>query len=121
MEPADADRTGLLLAWRGGDEGALGLLVLQVAQELRRLAGHYMSRDRAGHSLQATALVNEVYLRLIDARKVNWQNRAHVIPWPHGRCGVCWSIRRGPAVARNVGRRSQRTRLLQRSERRRNG
>jgi RNA polymerase sigma factor (TIGR02999 family) len=48
-----------------------------VNEELRRLAGHYMKRERAGHTLQATALVNEVYLRLIDVEQVQWQNRAH--------------------------------------------
>jgi RNA polymerase sigma factor (TIGR02999 family) len=74
-----ADVTGLLLAWRGGDEQALGQLLPAVERELHRLARHYMRGERAGHSLQATALVNEAYLKLIDARRVNWQNRSHFV------------------------------------------
>jgi len=67
----------LLVAWRGGDKTALDRLTPLVYQELRRLAQHYMRGEHAGHTLQATALVNEAYLRLIDYRKVQWQNRAH--------------------------------------------
>ena len=71
--------TGLLLAWREGDAEALGRLLPHVQDELHRLARHYMRGERAGHSLQATALVNEAYLRLVDARRINWQNRAHFV------------------------------------------
>jgi RNA polymerase sigma factor (TIGR02999 family) len=69
--------TALLLAWRGGDDTALAALMPIVHDELRRLARLYMSREREGHVLQATALVNEAYLKLVDARQVQWQNRAH--------------------------------------------
>jgi RNA polymerase sigma-70 factor (ECF subfamily) len=69
--------TQLLLAWRGGDDEALDKLVPLVYEELRRLARLYMRRERAGHTLQTTALVNEAYLRLVDVNKVQWQNRAH--------------------------------------------
>jgi RNA polymerase sigma-70 factor (ECF subfamily) len=69
--------TGLLLAWGGGDEAALEQLIPLVHRELRQIARRCMAGERAGHSLQATALVNEVYLRLVDIRLVNWQNRAH--------------------------------------------
>lgn len=79
MTTPPADVTGLLLAWRGGDEQALGQLLPAVERELHRLARHYMRGERAGHSLQATALVNEAYLKLIDARRVNWQNRSHFV------------------------------------------
>jgi RNA polymerase sigma-70 factor, ECF subfamily len=69
--------TGLLLAWSEGEQAAFEKLVPLVYAELRRLAHRYMGRERPGHSLQTTALVNEAYLRLIDARRVRWQNRAH--------------------------------------------
>jgi RNA polymerase sigma-70 factor, ECF subfamily len=69
--------TKLLLAWSEGQDTALEKLVPLVYQELRRMARRYMYGERAGHTLQTTALVNEAYLRLIDCRKVRWQNRAH--------------------------------------------
>ena len=69
--------TGLLLAWSEGEQTAFEKLVPLVYAELRRMAHRYMGRERPGHSLQTTALVNEAYLRLIDARRVRWQNRAH--------------------------------------------
>jgi len=69
--------TRLLLAWGEGDEAALDELTPLVYEELHRLAHHYMSGERAGHTLQTTALVNEAYLRLIDWKNVQWQNRAH--------------------------------------------
>src|SRR5438874_12468537 len=69
--------TGLLLAWSEGKEAAFEKLVPLVYAELRRVAHRYMGRERPGHSLQTTALVNEAYLQLIDARNVQWQDRAH--------------------------------------------
>lgn len=69
--------TQLLAAWSDGDESALARLTPLVYDELRRLAHHYMSGERAGHTLQTTALVNEAYVRLIDWKNVRWQNRAH--------------------------------------------
>ena len=75
--PASHDVTQLLLAWSEGDHGALEQLMPLVYAELRRLAKRYMRNERAGHTLQTTALIHEAYLRLIDARHVRWQNRAH--------------------------------------------
>jgi RNA polymerase sigma factor (TIGR02999 family) len=75
--PTTQQVTELLQAWRQGDETALDRLLPVVHQELRRLARRYMLRERSGHTLQATALVNEAYLRLVNARQVNWKNRAH--------------------------------------------
>jgi RNA polymerase sigma factor (TIGR02999 family) len=69
--------TGLLLAWGEGDGAALEQLMPLVHTELRRLARRYMGHERPGHTLQATALVNEAYLRLVDVRQIQWQNRAH--------------------------------------------
>jgi RNA polymerase sigma-70 factor, ECF subfamily len=69
--------SGLLQAWSDGDRGALDQLTPIVYDELHRLARHYMSRERAGHSLQTTALVNEAYMRLVDYKHMKWQNRAH--------------------------------------------
>jgi RNA polymerase sigma factor (TIGR02999 family) len=69
--------TQLLLAWGDGDKKALDRLMPVVYQELRRLARNYMRGQRAGHTLQTTALVNEAYLRLIDSSQVRWQNRTH--------------------------------------------
>jgi RNA polymerase sigma factor (TIGR02999 family) len=68
--------TQLLLEWRGGNQQALDALMPVVYDELRRLAQHYMRGERPEHTLQATALVNEAYLRLVDM-KVSWQDRAH--------------------------------------------
>jgi RNA polymerase sigma factor (TIGR02999 family) len=69
--------TDLLLAWNDGEQAALEKLAPLVEVELRRLARSYMRRERAGHTLQTTALINEAYIRLINARRVSWQNRAH--------------------------------------------
>ena len=69
--------TGLLIDWRNGKEAALEQLIPLVHEELRRVARRHMAHERAGHTLQATALVNEVYVRLIDIKQVNWQDRAH--------------------------------------------
>src|SRR5262245_1579856 len=71
--------TGLLLAWGKGDEEAFQQLVPMVERELRRIARRCMAGERAGHSLQATALVNEAYLKLIDVQRVQWQDRAHFL------------------------------------------
>ena len=77
--PSDSphNMTQLLVAWSNGDPSALDELAPLVYDELRRLARRQMSREREGHTLQTTALVNEAYLRLIDQRDVRWQNRAH--------------------------------------------
>jgi RNA polymerase sigma factor (TIGR02999 family) len=72
-----ADFTDILLAWRAGDEDALPKLTSIVYDELHRLARYYMARERPDHTLQATALVNEAYLKLVDSSRVRWQNRAH--------------------------------------------
>ena len=69
----------MLLAWRDGDETALARLTPVVYEELHRLARHYMTGERPDHPLQATALVNEAYLRLIDSSRVQWQGRAHFV------------------------------------------
>ena len=75
--PSAHELTQLLRAWCDGDEQALERLTPLVYEELRRTAHRYMARERPDHTLQTTALVNEVYLRLVDARAVDWQNRAH--------------------------------------------
>lgn len=69
--------SGLLQAWSNGDQGSLEKLTPLVYDELHRLARHYMSQERTSHSLQTTALVNEAYLRLVDYKRMKWQNRAH--------------------------------------------
>jgi RNA polymerase sigma-70 factor, ECF subfamily len=69
--------TGLLLQWRDGDRDAFDKLFPLVYQELYRLAKAYMRRQRAGHTLQTSALINETYLRLVDHKNMRWQNRAH--------------------------------------------
>jgi RNA polymerase sigma factor (TIGR02999 family) len=79
MSNLPGDVTGLLLEWRGGNEDALSRLIPLVHEELHRLADRYIQRERAGHTLQATALVNEAYLRLIDAKRVQWRDRAHFL------------------------------------------
>jgi RNA polymerase sigma factor (TIGR02999 family) len=67
----------MLVAWSNGDKSALERLIPLVHDELHRLAHRYMNRERPGHMLQTSALVNEAYLRLVDASHVRWQNRAH--------------------------------------------
>ncbi len=69
--------TGLLVQWHEGDKAALDRLTPLVYDELRRIAHRYVQRERDGHTLQTTALVNEAYLRLAGQQKVDWQNRAH--------------------------------------------
>lgn len=71
------DVTVLLMAWGNGDADALSRLTPLVHEELHRLAEAYMGRERAGHTLQTTALVNEAYIKLVDCSRVRWQNRAH--------------------------------------------
>ncbi len=75
--PSSQDVTRLLQDWSKGDQAALANLMPLVYNELRHLASRYLRRERAGHTLQTTALVHEAYLRLIDQNQVTWQNRAH--------------------------------------------
>jgi RNA polymerase sigma factor (TIGR02999 family) len=77
--PSPGAVTQLLRAWGDGDDGALERVTPLVEAELRRLARAYMARERRGHTLQVTALVNEAFLRLTDARSVEWQDRAHFL------------------------------------------
>ena len=77
--PSPAAVTELLRAWSDGDDGALEELMPLVEVELRRLARGYMARERPNHTLQPTALVNEAFVRLTDARQVRWQDRAHFL------------------------------------------
>jgi len=71
--------TELLLRWRAGERECFDHLIPLVETELRRIAHHYMQRERRGHTLQTNALVNEAYLRLVDQAQVDWQNRAHFL------------------------------------------
>ncbi len=75
MQPPE-NITQLLVDWSRGDQKALDKLMPMVYRELRRLAGNYLRRERPGHTLQPTALVNEAYLKLIDQKSAKWQNRA---------------------------------------------
>ena len=74
--PRSAEVTGLLRAWSGGDPAAFDRLASHVYDELHRMARRYMRNEQAGNTLQTTALVNEVYLRLVDVKNVDWQQRA---------------------------------------------
>lgn len=76
MLPRSAEVTGLLKAWSAGDQAALERLTDNVYNELRHIARRYMRNERAGYTLQTTALVNEVYLRLVDVKNIEWQQRA---------------------------------------------
>jgi RNA polymerase sigma-70 factor (ECF subfamily) len=77
MTPSPNEVTQLLVAWGNGDRAARDELMPLVYKELRRLAHRYMNRERPDHTLQTSALVNEAYIRLIDQKDVQWQNRAH--------------------------------------------
>src|SRR5438552_18995112 len=79
MQPSAGEVTRLLKAWCKGDARALEQLAPLVEQELRRLARVYMSREKTGHTLQPTALINEAYLRLLEWNAVEWQDRAHFL------------------------------------------
>jgi RNA polymerase sigma factor (TIGR02999 family) len=87
MESSTHQITQLLQAWSGGEQEALKKLTPLVYEELHRAAHRYTARERPDHTLQTTALVNEVYLRLVDAREVTWQDRAHFF-------GVCARLMR---------------------------
>jgi len=84
---SDYDLTGLLRAWRAGDEKALERLTPLVYAELHRAAGNYMAGERSEHTLQTTALINEVYLRLGAFQHIDWQNRAQFF-------GICAQLMR---------------------------
>jgi len=75
--PSSSDITALLGDWSRGNQSALNQLLPLVYAELRRMAARHLRGERAGHTLQPTALVHEVYLRLVDQRNVDWRNRAH--------------------------------------------
>ena len=75
--PSQTGITQLLVEASRGEQAALDALLPLVYQELRRLAEHYLQRERSDHTLQATALVHEAYLRLVDQKSISWQNRAH--------------------------------------------
>ena len=77
QEQSTGDVSELLHAWSDGDQAALPRLTPIVYAELHRLAQRYMKAERAGHSLQTTALVNEAYIRLVDYKRMQWQDRAH--------------------------------------------
>ena len=79
IEKPSHEITQLLQAWGQGDEAALAQLVPLIEAELHRLAQHFLSKERQGHSLQATDLVNEAYVRLIDWQNIKWQNRAQFV------------------------------------------
>jgi len=76
-ETGASEISTLLRAWTGGDQSALDKLTPIVYRELHSLARRYMQRERPGHSLQTTALVNEAYMRLVDYSRMQWQDRAH--------------------------------------------
>jgi RNA polymerase sigma factor (TIGR02999 family) len=77
VEPEAADTTQLLLDWANGDSDALNALTPHIYRELRRMAGGFTRHESEGNTLQATALVHEVYLKLIDVQKVGWTGKAH--------------------------------------------
>jgi DNA-directed RNA polymerase specialized sigma24 family protein len=80
---SSAEITRLLKAWSSGDEAALARLAEQVYPELRLMARRYMKNERRANTLQATGLVHEVYLRLVDVTKIQWIARAIFLPWRH--------------------------------------
>jgi len=76
-ETSSPNVTNLLVAWGKGDQQAFNALMPEVQRELHRIAAHYMAAERPGHDLQATALINEAYLRLVDWKDIQWADRAH--------------------------------------------
>ena len=98
--------TQLLQAWRQGDERALDRLTPQVYCELHLAARRCMARERDGHTLQTTALINELYLRLSDLQPVDWQNRAHFFALCAVKCGAFSLTRPRSAIAQTRRRRA---------------
>lgn len=100
--PTVHDITALLRAWTAGDRGALDQLASVMHRELKRVARRYMMRERKEHTLQPTALINEVFLKLVDVKGVQWQDRAHFF-------ALCGQIMRrilvNHALARRAGKR----------------
>ena len=85
--------TQLLCEWRSGDQSALNKLIPLVQPELQRLAHHYMSRERPGHTLQTTALLDDAYLQLADKTHPQWRRTAHIsLLLPRNSCAASWSI-----------------------------
>jgi hypothetical protein len=87
MESTTAQLTSLLLAWRNGDRNAGDRLVATAYRELRRLAASFLRHERSDHTLEATALVRELYLKLFGSEPIAWQNRAHFLPSLLSKCG----------------------------------
>ena len=79
QEPKPTDVTMLLQAWQAGDEQALDQLVPAIYEELHRISSSFLKRERSDHTLQATALVNEAYMKLVEHHKASWQSRAHFL------------------------------------------
>ena len=100
MEPSANQVTQLLQLWSGGDERAIDQLIPLVYDELHRMARRYMSAEKPGHTLQATALVNEAYVRLVDGAQASFQNRAHFF-------AVCAQVMRRILVDWARGRQAQ--------------
>lgn len=100
---AIADITRLLQAWRSGDQDAIERVTTLLYDDLRRLAAYYLQRERPGHTLQATALVHEVYLRLDTVQEIDWKTRAHFISVV---AGLMRRILVDHARRRNAGKRS---------------
>lgn len=84
IQQPDAGITSLLVRWANGEQECLGDLAPVVHKELHRIARNLMRKERTGHTLQATAVVNEAYLRLIQQNDVSWQNRAYFSRWLRG-------------------------------------
>ena len=97
-EPVPDDVSALLRSWTDGDQRALARLTPIVYEELHRLAHYYLKREQAGHSLQTTALVNEAYMRLVDYKRMQWQNRAHFMAQRRRPCAASLSTTRGGAM-----------------------
>jgi len=90
MAESPQEVTQLLQAWSRGEQGALDKLAPVVYRELHRLAQRYMAQERPGQTLQATALVNEAYLRLVDVKQVSWQTALTSSALRRNSCGASW-------------------------------
>src|SRR5262245_46059658 len=102
MTPSPRSITQLLIEWRNGDESALNELMPLVHTELHRMARNYMRREQSGHTLQTTALVNELYLRLSITKECAGRIGPTFTPWPPSPCGEFWLIMRVRTGPRNV-------------------
>lgn len=104
INPGETSTLALLSNWRAGDAGAGRALIARMQPELRKIAASYMARELRGNTLQPTAMVNELFVRLMGGAPVDWQNRSHFLAVASQQCGGSWSTTHANASPRKGDR-----------------